>query len=88
MNAQGVLGTGSGSVLAMVERGLDKAHSERKSESLQLAVTFKQVTCGNGTRDNNAIIYSLVSHCSKHCHLSVFMCAAGPTFTALNSFRY
>lgn len=72
----------------MAERRLNKVYREGKSESLQHKMTFKQVTCGSRIRDNDAIIYSLVSNCSKRCHLSMFMCSASPTFTALNSFGY
>lgn len=28
------------------------------------------------------------STAANPCHLSMFVCSAGPTFTALNSFRY
>lgn len=42
------------------EHKLNKVYKGRKSESLQFAMTFKQVTCGNRMRDNDVIIYSLV----------------------------
>ena len=49
----------------MAECRLNKVYGEGKSESLQHEMTFKQVTRGSRMRDNDAIIYSLVSNCSK-----------------------
>lgn len=54
-----------GTAIMMSECGLSKVYREGKSESLQHKMTFKQVSCGNRVKDNDAITYSLVSNHSK-----------------------